>query len=204
MTHRSRTRRSLSRCARAARSCARPRWIRLRTVPSFTPMVAAISLRKAFDVAEHYRGPVVRGQRLQCRLDVSVEVAVVPCLRRRLLGAWDPLLDVVAESLKPDPLPAPRTVKEEVGGDPVQPAFECPRRIGGQGAENPDEDFLSQVLRVMLVAGKAVGKPVNPGRMRAHDLVPAGRHPLSCGIATFMPGNRRLCHQVEALAHRLT
>ena len=26
-----------------ARSCARPRWIRLRTVPSFTPMVAAIS-----------------------------------------------------------------------------------------------------------------------------------------------------------------
>ena len=41
MAHRSRTRRS--RCARAARSCARPRWMRLRTVPSFTPMVAAIS-----------------------------------------------------------------------------------------------------------------------------------------------------------------
>ena len=43
MAHRSRTRRSLSRCARAARSWARPRWMRLRTVPSLTPMVAAIS-----------------------------------------------------------------------------------------------------------------------------------------------------------------
>lgn len=31
------------RCARAVRSWARPRWMRLRTVPSFTPSVAAIS-----------------------------------------------------------------------------------------------------------------------------------------------------------------
>jgi len=160
-------------------------------------------VRKAFDVAEHYRGPVVRGERLQCRLDVPVKVAVVPGLRGRLLGARDPLLDVVTESLKPDPLPAPRTVKEEVGGDPVQPALEGPRRVGGQGAENPDEDFLGQVLRVVLVAGKAVGETVYPGGMRAHDLVPAGRHPLGLGVAGFLRGNRRLCHQVEALAHRL-
>ena len=41
VAHRSRTR--LSRCASAARNWARPRWMRLRTVPSFTPMVAAIS-----------------------------------------------------------------------------------------------------------------------------------------------------------------
>ena len=32
-----------SRCARASRSWARPRWMRERTVPSFTPSVAAIS-----------------------------------------------------------------------------------------------------------------------------------------------------------------
>ena len=63
-------------------------------------------VRKAFDVAEHHRRPVVRGKRLQRRLDVPVEVVVVPCLRRRLLGAGDPLLDVVAEALEPDPLPA--------------------------------------------------------------------------------------------------
>ena len=31
------------RCSRDWRSCARPRWIRLRTVPSFTPRVSAIS-----------------------------------------------------------------------------------------------------------------------------------------------------------------
>jgi hypothetical protein len=32
-----------ARCARASRSWARPRWMRERTVPSFTPSVAAIS-----------------------------------------------------------------------------------------------------------------------------------------------------------------
>ena len=31
------------RCSSAMRNCARPRWIRLRTVPSLTPRVAAIS-----------------------------------------------------------------------------------------------------------------------------------------------------------------
>lgn len=32
-----------ARCLRAARRCERPRWMRLRTVPSLTPRVAAIS-----------------------------------------------------------------------------------------------------------------------------------------------------------------
>jgi pimeloyl-ACP methyl ester carboxylesterase len=36
-------RRRGARCSRAARSCARPRWMRLRTVPSLMPSVAAIS-----------------------------------------------------------------------------------------------------------------------------------------------------------------
>src|SRR5271156_4962337 len=120
---------------------------------------------------------------------------VIPRLGRRYLAAREPLRDVIPEALEPDPLPPPRPVEEKVGGDPVQPALEGTRSVTGEGTEDPDEDLLGQVLRVMLVAGEPVGEAVHPGRMRAHDLIPAGRRPLGLCVLTTLSGDRRFCHQ---------
>src|SRR5579859_4147418 len=112
-------------------------------------------------------------------------------------AAVQTLRGLVAEPLEPDPLSPPRHVEEQVGGDPVQPAFEGPRGVAGQRAENADEDLLGQILRVVLVAGQPVSQPVYPRRMGTDDLFPArwrppggsriGQHVLVHGLGHPLP-----------------
>src|ERR1700727_865869 len=85
-------------------------------------------VRQALDVAENNRGPVFGGQRLERRLDVIIEVAVVEPLGGSRLVAAQPRGRVVSESLEPDPLLPAGHVEEEVRGNPGPPALECAPR----------------------------------------------------------------------------
>ena len=105
-------------------------------------------------------------------------MALVPHLRGSQVRAGQALRDIIAETLEADPLPAAGPVQEQVGGDPVQPPLERPRRVAGQGAEHADENFLREVFRVVLVSGEPVGEPVHARGVRSHDLFPAGKFPL--------------------------
>jgi hypothetical protein len=55
---------------------------------------------QALDVAQHDRGAVLRGQRVERRLDVAVEVLVVVRLRGAGLTAAQPLGGVLGEALE--------------------------------------------------------------------------------------------------------
>ena len=98
---------------------------------------------------------------------------VVVDLGGRGLAAGEPVAGVVGEGVEADALLAAHLVEEQVGGDAVQPALEGAGRVGRQGAEDPDEDVLGEVLGVVGVAGEAVGEPVDARGVGADDLVPA-------------------------------
>ena len=116
-------------------------------------------------------------------LDVVVEVGVGVVLFRADLTAGQPGGRIIGEGVEPDPLLAAHPVKEDVGGDPVQPALEGAGLVGVQRAEHADEHVVGQVLGVVHVAGQAIGQAVDPGRVLRDDLFPGRRHPgLPCGI----------------------
>ena len=161
------------RCCRALRSCERPRWIRLRTVPSFTPRVAAISSYERPSMSQSTTAARNSGARVSSACWTSASKwRVVEDLLRGRLAARQALGGVVAEGVEADPLLAADHVQEEVRGDAVQPALEGAGRVGRQRAEDADEDFLGEVLGVVLVARQAVGEAVDPAAVRADDLLP--------------------------------
>jgi hypothetical protein len=91
---------------------------------------------EALDVAEHHGRAELRGQRLEGPLNLRVEMGVLV----DLLGAGGAAAQtfrVLGQRLEPDALPAPDHVEEEVGGDSVQPALECPGRELGQRTQKP-------------------------------------------------------------------
>src|SRR6478609_8755728 len=77
--------------------------------------------------------------------------------------------DGVAQTVETDLLPTPRRVEEQVRGDPVQPPLEGARLEPVQRPEDPDEDVLGEILRVVGVAGQPVGEPIHPGAVLADD-----------------------------------
>src|SRR5699024_9156370 len=93
--------------------------------PSRYQHLADLLVREALDVAEHHSGAVLRLERVQCLLDVPVQVVVlVAPLRGAGVGGGGDPLHRRAERVEPDPLLPALTVQEQVGGDPVQPAGE--------------------------------------------------------------------------------
>ena len=68
----------------ASRSSARPRWIRLRTVPSGTPRVVAdLGIGETGHVAQHDGGPELDGKAHQCGLDIAARAGGRRTPRRR-------------------------------------------------------------------------------------------------------------------------
>src|SRR6202167_1162631 len=118
---------------------------------------------QALDVTEDDRGPVLGRQRLERGLDVAVEVPIVKGVRWRPGAVTETRRSIVAKALEPDSLLAAGHVKEQVGGNAVQPAFEGPRRVAGQGPEDAHKDLLGEVLCVVAVTGEPVSKAVDPG-----------------------------------------
>ncbi len=166
------------RCARALRSWDRPRWMRERTVPSFTPRVAAISSYDSPSMSHRTTAARNSGARVSraCWTSASKWASLNSCCGGGL-AAGQALGRVLAEGVEADALLAPDHVQEEVGGDAVQPALEGARRVRRQGAEDADEDLLGEVLGVVLVSRQAVGESVDPAAVRTDDLLPRGRSP---------------------------
>ena len=133
-------------------------------------------VRQTLDVAEDDGDAELRGERVERRLDLRVEVRVGVDLLGAGRGAGQPL-GVLGQRVEADPLPAPDHVEEQVRGDPVQPALEGAGREVGQRAEDPDERLLGEVLGVLRVARQAVGQPVHPRGVVADDLLPGRRDP---------------------------
>ena len=107
------------------------------------------------------------------------------CAGRRAAVA-QPRGRLLAEPLEPDPLLAARHVQEQVGGYPVQPALEGPRRVAGQRPEDAHEDLLREVLGIVAVPGEPVGEAVNPGGMVPDHVIPAGRRPVHGGSRLWL------------------
>ena len=59
----------------------------------------------------------------------------------------------------------------------MQPALEGARRVRRERPEDAHEDLLREVLRVVPVAGQAVGQPVHPGGVLLDDLLPGRGRP---------------------------
>jgi hypothetical protein len=131
------------------------------------------------DVAEHNCRSEIGGQRVQSLLDIAVEMVVVVGLGRGRLAPRQPVGGVLGERVEADALLAAHLVEEQVRRDAVQPALEGARSVGRERPEDAYEDVLGEVLGVVGVAREAVGQPVDAGGVRAHDLVPAGRGPVS-------------------------
>ena len=136
--------------AAPSRSWLRPRWMRLRTVPSLTSRVAAISSYVSPSMSQSTTAARKSGgQRVERGLDVGVEVGVVVGPRRGRLAARQPVGGVLGERVEPDACLPADPVEEQVGRDPVQPALERARACSVEGAEHPDEDLLREVLGVV-------------------------------------------------------
>ena len=75
------------------------------------------------------------------------------------------------------PLLAAGPVEEEVGRDAVEPPLEGPGGVAVEGAEDPHEDVVREVLRVVDVTGQAVGQSVDALTVLLDDLGPGRRDP---------------------------
>jgi hypothetical protein len=74
-------------------------------------------------------------------------------------------------------LPA-NIIEEGVASDAPQPAFEAPGLIAGKPASHSEEDFLDEVVRVVRVAGEAIGEVVDLPSVDTGDLFPCERYGL--------------------------
>ena len=90
-------------------------------------------VRQALDVAQDDRGAVFRGEGVERRLDVAVEMLIVVCLGRAGFPAAQPLGRVVTETFEADPLLAAYLVEEEVRRDAVQPTLERAGSVDSTG-----------------------------------------------------------------------
>jgi hypothetical protein len=144
--------------------------------------VGDLLVGQALDVAEHHGGAEVRGKGGERRLHVVVEEAVEHLRVGGDRAAGDPAVRVVRERVEADLRLAAGLVEEEVRGDPVQPALEGARGVGGQGPEDPDEDLLGEVLRIVRVARQPVGQPVDASGVLGDDLVPRRGLPLGLRV----------------------
>src|ERR1700691_6775956 len=83
---------------------------------------------QALDVTEDDRGPVLGRERLERGLDVAVQVPIVKGVRWRPRAVTKTRRSIVAKALEPDSLLAAGHVKEQGGGNAVQPGLEGPPR----------------------------------------------------------------------------
>jgi hypothetical protein len=97
---------------------------------------------------------------------------VVEDLRGVEVVGGEPVLEVAGELVDVEAAAVADLVEEQVRGDAVEPAFEGVGPVGVQVAEDPDENVVGQVLRVVPVAGEAVGEVVDPRRVGPDDLLP--------------------------------
>ena len=91
-------------------------------------------------------------------------------------SAMMPLADeidgILGQGVEADALLASHLVEEDVRRDAVEPALERARLVRVKRTEDPHEDVVGQVLRVVGVAGQAVGQPVDPRRVLLDDFLP--------------------------------
>ena len=132
---------------------------------------ADLLVGQTFDVTQHHSRTELGRQGIQRRLQVGTQPGVVVDLLGIRLVGRHPVV-ILGQRLHPDAAAAADHVQEQVGGDAVQPAFERPRLVVLHRPEDADEGVLGQVLGVLLIAGQAVGQPVDPVGVLAHQLIP--------------------------------
>ena len=138
---------------------------------------ADLLVGETLDVAQHHDRPEGRSESGQSGGHVVIEIGVGQLLRRSRPGARQPVLAALAEAVEANLLLTPRPVEEQVGGDPMQPAFEGPGLEAVHGAEDADEHVLGQILRVVGFTGQPIGEAVDASAVIADDVFPARRGP---------------------------
>src|SRR5699024_5239633 len=124
------------------------------------------------DVGENDGRPVLRLQLVERLLDVGVEEVVDVDVLRRGGPAVQQRRELVGEGVEAQPLLAPGAVQEEVRRDPVQPPLEGAGGVAVEGAEDPHEGVVGQVLRLVDISGEPVGEAVDALTVLLDDLAP--------------------------------
>ncbi len=140
--------------------------------------IADLLIGQADDIAEHHRGAVLGRQAAQGLLHIVGEGLGGHGHVSTRAGRHD-AIGIVGEKVERAALPSPGLVEECIGGDTAQPPFQRTRLVGLEAPTDPEKHFLHQILRVVVIAGQAIGHRVQEAPVVSSNLFPCG-YPTAC------------------------